>query len=107
MYRFQLILITATFSNIVWFQKISIPPPWREFPVPSVVGIWIWWWVYAWIRFARFRCDLASAQESSLKGFFTINSCNFLFFVLKCRFLSEFSSTDDAKTGDKEVLNNT
>lgn len=42
------------------------------------------------------------------KRFFAIttNTVNFLFFVLKCRFQSEFSSTDDAKTGDKEVLNN-
>ena len=29
-----------------------------------------------------------------------------MFFLLKYRFQSEFSSTDDAKTGDKEVLNN-
>ena len=25
-------------SSLVWFQKISIPPPWRELEIP------VWWW---------------------------------------------------------------
>ena len=37
------------------------------------------------------------------KTFFAIKTVIVLFFVLKYRFQTEFSSIDDAKTGDKEV----